>query len=163
MHKADWDLFQYKLDTQIHVTDLQGYNVEQLEQTIINWTKVVKNAMHIAISKGNYKFIYQLKTTPGIRNLASQFKTPKEFATHFGWTMLSYREYLRIKAELREICKDVYNKNWEDRINNIPENSNNSKQFCNKIKLLKGKNTNHVNYMKGKEGNKFSLKKRNAV
>ncbi len=103
--------------------DLEGYNVEQLEQIIINWTKVVKNAMDTATSKVSYILTYQLKTTPVIRDLESQIKTLKDFAIHLGWTMHSYRGYQRIKAELRERCKDSYNKKWEDRINNISENN----------------------------------------
>ncbi len=39
---------------------------------------VVKQTMDRAIPKSNYKFIYQLKTTPEIRNLENQFKTLKQ-------------------------------------------------------------------------------------
>ncbi len=62
----------------------------------MNWTKVVKNAMNTAIPEVNYKYIYQLKTTPQIRDLESQFKTLKVLATHSGRTTHSYREYHRI-------------------------------------------------------------------
>ncbi len=71
----------------------------------MNWTKVVKNAMNTAIPKASNKYIYlyQLKTTPQIRDLESQFKTLKELATHSGRTTHSYREYHRIKTEVREM------------------------------------------------------------
>ena len=104
--------------------------------------------METAIPKTNYQYIYQLKTTPQIRDLENQFRILQQFATHFGWTQQSYREYLRIKTELRERCKEAYNKSWEDKINHISENTKDSKQFWNKIKLLKGKKTTYVNYMR---------------
>ncbi len=41
--------------------------------------------------------------------------------------MQTYREYKKIKTELRERCKQAYNKNWEDKINEVSINSKNSK------------------------------------
>ncbi len=79
----------------------------------------------------------------------------KEFIEFFGWTLQTYREYSKRKTELRELCKESYNKNWEDKINYIPENTINSKQLWDKIKLLKGKKTIYTNYMKDKDGNKY--------
>ncbi len=95
---------------------MDGSNVEQLENATLNWIKVVKNATDTAIPKSTHQYIYQLKTTPEIRNLEIQFKNLSLFATHFSWTFYTYREYLRIKTELREKCKKAYNKNWEDKI-----------------------------------------------
>ncbi len=73
--------------------------------------------------------------------------------------MQSYREYQRIKTELKERCKEAYNKNWEDKISYISENSKNSNDFWNQIKILKGKNTTHVNYMKDQDGNNYNTDK----
>ncbi len=42
--------------------------------------------MDIAIPKSCYQHIYQLKTTPEIKDLEAQFNNLNEFATHFGWT-----------------------------------------------------------------------------
>ncbi len=95
----------------------------------MNWIKVIKSAMDTAIPKTTHQFIYQLKSTPEIRNLESQFRNLKEFADFFGWTLQTYREYLRKRTELREVCKEAYHKNWEDKINYISENSKNSKKF----------------------------------
>ncbi len=155
INKADWDLFHHKLDSKINISNLEGSNVEQLEAATKDWIKIVKSAMDIAIPKSSYQHIYQLKTTPEIKNLETQFKYLKEFATHFGWTPATYREYLRIKTELREKCKEAYNKNWEEKINDISINCKNSKQFWNKIKILKGKKTTYTNYMKDSEGRKY--------
>ena len=154
-HKADWDLFQYKLDSQINVTNFEGNTAEQLETATLKWTKTVKNAMDAAIPKSSYQYTYQLKTTPEIKNLESQHKTLMEFAEHFGWTLQTYREHQRIKAELKERCKEACNKNWEDKINYISKNCKNSKDFWSKIKILKGKTTTNINYMKDKDGNKY--------
>ncbi len=67
-----------------------------------------------------------------------------------------YREYQRIKSELRDRCKEAYNRNWEERIKDISDNSKNSKDFWNKIKILKGKKMSHVNnYLKDNNGNKY--------
>jgi len=154
-HKADWDLFQYKLDSQINVMNFEGNTVEQLENATLRWIKNIKNAMDVAIPKSSYQYTYQLKTTPEIKYLENQHKSLMEFAEHFGWTMQTYREHQRIKTKLRERCKEAYNKNWEDKINYISDNSKNSKDFWNKIKILKGKNTTNIKYMKDKDGNKY--------
>ncbi len=52
--------------------------------------------------------------------------------------MHDYREYLRIRQELKEKCKEADNKNWENKINNIIDISKDTKEFWKKIKLLKG-------------------------
>ena len=154
-HKADWDIFQRHLDSQVNVTNLEGHSVERIESETQRWLKTIKNAMDKAIPKSSHQYIYQLKTTPEIKNLENKYKTLKEFAEHFGWTNETYREQQRIKTELRERCKESYNKNWEDKIKHISENSKNSKDFWNKIKVLKGKSTNHTNYLKDEEGKQY--------
>ncbi len=98
---------------------------------------VVKQAMDKAIPKSHYKFIYQLKTTPDIRNLENQFRTLKQNALVNGWTNDNYREYIRIRYDLKERCKENYNKNWEDRVANLMNHNKNSKEFLNKFKVLK--------------------------
>ncbi len=133
MHEADWDLFQQKLNSQINVTNLDDKTLEEIENALVTWTKVVKNAMDAAIPKSNHQYVYQLKTTPEIRALKIQYKTLTEFATHFGWTTQTYREFHRIKTEMREKCKEACNKNWENKINFISVNSKNSKEFWRKI------------------------------
>ncbi len=69
INKADWDLFHHKLDSQINVINYDASNVEQLENTIMDWIKTVKSAMDIAIPKSTHQYIYQLKTTPEIKDL----------------------------------------------------------------------------------------------
>ncbi len=64
MHKADWDLFQRKLDSQINVTNLEDKTLEETENALVTWTNVVKNVMDTAIPKSNHQYVYQLKTTP---------------------------------------------------------------------------------------------------
>ena len=86
INKANWDLFHHKLDSKINISNLEGKNVEQLEETTKDWIKNVKSAMDVAIPKSSYQHICQLKTTPKIKDLETQFKNLKEFATHFGWT-----------------------------------------------------------------------------
>ena len=39
-----------------------------------------------------------------------------QFASINGWTLQIYRQYQRIKTELKERCKEAYNKSWEDKI-----------------------------------------------
>ncbi len=79
------------------MTNLDNKSVEQLGNAIMNWIKVVKNVMDAAIPKSTYRFTYQLKTTPEIRNLETQFKNLKGFVQFVGWTLQTYREYSRIK------------------------------------------------------------------
>ncbi len=155
INKADWDLFQHKLDAHINVTNFEGSNFEQIENATTEWTNTVKNAMETSIPKSTHKYIYQLNITPEIKQLETQFKNLQHDATLYGWTLPKYRDYLRIKTELKERCKEAYNKNWEDQIKFLSDNSKNSKQFWNKIKILKGKKNNHTNYMKDTEGKKY--------
>lgn len=86
-NKAEWDLFQYKLDSQIKVTSLEGHNINQIDTALLTRTKLVKNTMDIAIPKANYQFIYQLTSRPEIGDLEGQHKTLKESVTHYGWTL----------------------------------------------------------------------------
>ncbi len=93
-----------------------------------------------------------------IKNYAGnyrQYKTLKQFATHFEWTTQTFRGYQRIKTELRERCKETYNKIGRIELTKYQKTHKKSKQFWNKIKLLKGKKTPHTNYMKDKDGNKY--------
>ncbi len=93
-HEADWELFKYKLDSQVSVTNYDNMSVEQLENAAFNWLKAVQNAMDTAIFESCHKFTYQLKTTCEIRNLETQFNNVKEFSYIFGWSLQTYREYL---------------------------------------------------------------------
>lgn len=154
-HKADWDVFKQHLDSHISVTNLENSTTEQIENVTINWIQTIKNAMEVAIPKANYQYTYQLKITEEIKNLETQYKNLRAYAENFGWTIDTYREQHRIKTDLRERCKEAYDKNWEDKIKDISENSKNSKDFWNKIKTLKGKNTTQTNYLKDEEGNKY--------
>ncbi len=86
-------MLQQKLDSQINLINFEGKNLEQIETELTNWTNIVKNSMNTAIPKTNYQFICQLKTTPEIRDLEAQSKILKQFATHFGWTIQTFREY----------------------------------------------------------------------
>ncbi len=71
--------------------------------------------MNIAIPKSNLKRISQLEITDEIRNLERQFIAHKQAAVTNGWTYDNYREYIRIRSELREKCKEAQNKNWKER------------------------------------------------
>ncbi len=82
-NKADWELFKYNLDSQINITSLDNISVEQLESATTSWIKAVKNAMDTAIPRICHKFKYQLKTTPQVRNLETQFNNLREFSDRF--------------------------------------------------------------------------------
>ncbi len=56
-----------------------------------------------------------------------------------GWTNAHYREYTRIRLELRERCKENYNKNWENQVKELISYSKDSKEFWYKLDILKGK------------------------
>ena len=119
----------------------------------------IKEAMEKYIPKSEHKFIYQLRKSPEIQLLESSFKRLKQNAEIHGWTWDNYNEYQRIRQELRIKCKDAWNQNWEDNINSIISISKNSKAFWNKIKVCKGKNLIHTNYLKDSDGNKYYLDK----
>ncbi len=73
--------------------------------------EIIKQAMDKAIPKSSNKFIHQLKITPEIRNLENQFRSLQQNATINEWSNEYYREYTRIRYELREGCRKIYNKN----------------------------------------------------
>ncbi len=56
MNKADWNLFQYKLDFQINVTNFHGSDSEQLENATLNWIKTVKSSMDTVIPTSTHHF-----------------------------------------------------------------------------------------------------------
>ncbi len=90
---------------------------------------VVKEAMDKTIPKSTHKFIYQIIKTPEIQQLGRSFNMLKQNAERNGWTFNNYNEYIRIRQELKEKCKEAYNKNWEENINKIIEVSKDSKAF----------------------------------
>ncbi len=57
-----------------------------------------------------------MEITDEIRNLERQFIAHKQAAITSGWAYDNYREYIRIRNELRENCKEAQNKNWEGKI-----------------------------------------------
>lgn len=154
-NKANWELFKETLDNKIHLNNLNNCNLEQIETATNEWMEAIKKAIDKAIPKTSHTYVYQLKTTPEIRNLENQFNLLQHHAEHNGWTNANYREYIRIRAELRERCKENHNKNWDDKIRELVNYNKNSKEFWNKVNILKGKNIIHTNYMKDKDGNKY--------
>ncbi len=108
----------------------------------------VKETMEKYIPKREHKFVYELRTTPEVQLLEFSYKRLKQNADNYGWTWDNFNEYLRIRQELRIKCKEAWNQNWEDNINNIIHTSKDSKAFWNKINLCKGKNLIHTNYLR---------------
>ncbi len=72
-----------------------------------------------------------------------------------GWTLNNCIHYTRIRHELREECKRVHNKCWEEKIDNTIKLSIDTKAFWDKIKQLKGNNTTHTNYLEDTVGNRY--------
>ena len=134
LNKANWDAFKTVLDNKIQVKDLDKCNTNEIETEIKNWMDTIKEAMEKYIPKSEHKFIYQLRKTPEIKLLEAQYVRLKQNAEVYGWTSNNYNEYQRIRLELRVQCKDAWNQNWEDNINNIINTSRDSKAFWNKIK-----------------------------
>ena len=155
INQANWEQFKVTLDNKINLKDLNDTNVEQIEKETTEWMECVTKAMDKTIPKSSYKYIYQLKITPEITLLENQFKYLQHNATINGWSYQHYREYQRIREELKEICKENYNKSWEDKITDLMNHSRDSKEFWKKLKVLKGKNIIQTNYMKDSEGNKY--------
>ena len=155
VHKANWDLFKRTLDEQITISNLNNRNTEVLEEEIEKWIKSVKKAMDIAIPKSNIKRIVQLNITEEIMNLERQFKVHKQAAITNGWTNDNYREYIKIRTELREKCKEAQIKSWEEKIKNIIDYTKDTKEFWRKIKTLKGNDVIYTNYIKDSEGRKY--------
>ncbi len=115
--------------------------------------------MGMSTSKTNYKPIYQTITTTEMKNLERTYNTFRNNADKNGWTMQSYKEYLRIRQGLKDKCKEACDINFENKINNIIDITKDTKEFWNKIKLLKGQRTKHTNYLEEKAGNRYHTNK----
>ncbi len=129
--------------------------MQEVEEETIKWMRTVKDTMNKTIPIKTHKRITNLVITQEIKDLEREFNTLKKAAEVHGWTINNYGSYLRIRDELKEKCKAAHNKNWENKINNIIEISKDNKAFWNQIKLLKGKNIIHANYMEDEEGSKY--------
>ncbi len=154
-NKANWELFQHTLDAKISVKDLENCTIQQIEYETNKWMETVKEAIDKSIPKTTYRPIYQTVVTPEINLLEKSYNILRNNAERYGWTIDYYKEYIRIRHELREKCKEAHTKNWNDKINNIIETSRDTKAFWSKINLLKGRSTKHTNYIEDKEGRRY--------
>ena len=93
--------------------------------------------MNISIPKTSYQYTYQLKTTPEIRNLEIQFKNLSQFAAHFGWTLYTYREYLREKWNYEKNVKKHIIKTGKIRSSIYPRTIKTAKNSGIKLKCYK--------------------------
>ncbi len=117
--------------------------------------KTIKYAMDMASPKTNKKHVYQLKSTPEIRELEERFRIIIISIWNKIWLDENFREYINIRQELKEKCKENYNKKWDEEIKTIVDSSRNSRTFWNKINKLKGRNMIYTDYLKDSEGNKY--------
>ncbi len=111
--------------------------------------------MDKAIPKSSYKPIYQLKPNAEIRKLEFQYNTLRTQVLIQGWTLQNYSVYIKIRTELREICKKACNNEWEGKIKDIISNHKNTKLFWSMINRLRGKSTIHTNYLEDEDGVKY--------
>ena len=153
--RADWDKFQQILDDKVTEKNLNNSNVNQIEMEMSNWMNAVKYAMNQTIPKNTHKPLYQTKSTPQIRQLEHEYSTLRANAEINGWTQERYRLHTQIRHQIRELCMEAFNKNWEDNITNTIQVSHDTKAFWRKIKQLKGNSHTHTNYLEDHEGNKY--------
>ncbi len=154
-NKANWEQFKEILSDKITVKNLDNYTTNEIDNEVNSWIKTVKDAMNKTIPKSSHMPVYQTVTTPHIKQIERDYNTLRNYAATYGWTHNIYREHTRIRQELRELCKEAYSSNWENNINNIIQISKDTKTFWRKIKLLRGNNNTHTNYLVDKEGNKY--------
>ncbi len=154
-NKADWQYFRDTLDINTQVNTLNNSTPEQIEEEINKWLDNVKDAMNKSIPKSSFKKIYQTRITPQIRALETAFNQLNSNAHTNGWNINNYREYVRIRQELRDECKREYNRRWEDSIDNTIQLSKDTKAFWSRIKQLQGSNTKHTNYLEDTNGHKY--------
>ncbi len=102
MGKANWNIFKATLDSNIKLKPLNNYSKEQIGLETTKWLNTVKQAMDTAIPKTTYKPIYQIRATPEIKKLERSYNALKNNSEMHGWTEHNYREYVRIRQELRE-------------------------------------------------------------
>ena len=135
------------LDNNIEVTPLNNYTPAQIENEVDKWLTKVKTAMGKSIPRSNYRLTYQTSLTPQIRTLEREFNELSKNAQTHGWTINNYRQYIRIRQDLREECKREHNKRWEESIDKTIQVSTYTKAFWRKIKQLQGNNIVHNNYL----------------
>ncbi len=161
--RADWDKFTEILNEKLNVKNLNNFTAEAIDEEVTNWIETVKDTMDKTIPKSKFKPVYQTITTPQIKQLEAEYNNLRNNALTQGWTYNAYREHTRLRHELRTLCKEAHNNNWEDKISNIIQNSKDPKAFWNKIKLLRGNNAQHTNYLQDKDGNKHYTDKQKCT
>lgn len=157
--KADWELFQRILQEKINIIDFQNKNLEYLDQQLENWVFNIKLAMMKSIPKTNYNIIYQIKPTSQIKFIQFLLNSLNTCAIQHGWTTANFRVYQDLKNEMKDRCKEEFNKNWEKQIDNIIRDSKDTKVFWNKINRLRGKTTPQNNYLKDDDGREYHTDK----
>ncbi len=153
--KADWELFKKNLDEKTTVKNLTNCTTEQVEEEMKSWMSNIKYSMDKSIPKSNIKRVYQTRITPQIRALERAYNNLREIADINGLSINNYREFIRIRQDLRDECKRENNKNWENSIDNIIKVSGDNKAFWQKIKQLKGNSSTHTNYLVDDQGKKY--------
>ncbi len=153
-HKADWDYFKNILENNIEVTTLNNYTPAQIENEVNKWLITVKTAMEKSIPRSTYRPTYQTPSTPQIRTLEREFNELSKNAQTHGWTINNYREYIRIRQDLREECKREHNKRWEQSIDQTIERvhgTGQQKERRKKMVSRKVKNDKRVETFHSKE------------
>ncbi len=153
--KANWEQFKEILNDKITIKNLDNCSKQEIDQEVSTWFTTVKDAMNRIIPKTTYKPIYQTTTTPHIKHLEYEYNTLRNNATLNGWTYDTFREHTRIRHELKTLCKEAHNNRWENNITNLIQISKDTKTFWSKIKLLRGNNSTHTNYLVDQYGNKY--------
>ena len=108
--RADWEHFKNILDQNIELKTLNNYTPNQVEEEVTKWLNTVKDAMNKSIPKTNFKLSYQTPITPHIKILEAAYNNLSKNADTNGWTLNNYREFVRIRHELREECKREHSK-----------------------------------------------------
>ncbi len=98
-----------------------------------------------------------------MKSLEKEYNMLKNNADINGWRVRNYRDYTRIRHELKEECKDAENRNLEAKNTDITNISKNTIIFWNKINQLRGHNHTYTNYLENEAGVRFYTDKEKCI
>lgn len=137
--KADWDMFQNIINAELPELNLEGKNIEDIENAVTTWYETIEKAQKTAIPTTTYRTLPHPLHNRDITEAQLRFTHILQYANIHGWTYDLYQQSRILQRTLQEKCKEEYNKHWENTVKGLAEKYHDPKAFWQGIKRLEGK------------------------
>lgn len=152
MNKANWDGFKKDVDRLI-VPDLNNKYIEEIDNALEHFHRIITTAMENNIPKTNFKILPHLTTTHHIRLIQTEFNQLYQYMERFGPNRYALQRIKQLQQQMYIKYQLIKNEQWNETINHINETTD-SKTFWKRINLLSGKEKMNTNYVKDPNGRK---------